>query len=71
MALASVLMDRKVIGGVKNWVYAIALISHVNENNFNEIILFDVRLFEVKKETYQIKIYNNSHPYYDSICEDT
>ena len=35
MALASVLMVVKVIGGVKNGVYDISLISHVNANESN------------------------------------
>ena len=71
MALASVLVVGKVIGGLKKGVNDIALISHVYVNYFNKMILFDVTRFAVRQKTYLIKIYNNSHPSYDSIWEDT
>ena len=45
MELASVLMVVKVIVRVKNRVYDISLLSHVNVNEFNETRLFDVRRF--------------------------
>ena len=70
MALSSVLLVGKVIGRVKKGVYDIALISHVHDDEFNEIILFDVRIFSFKKETYLSIIYNNSNPCPGSIWED-
>ena len=59
----------KVIGRVKMGVYDISLISHVNDEYFNEMSLFDVRWFAVEKKTYLRKIYNSSHPCPDSIRE--
>ena len=58
------------IGRVKKGVFDIALLSHFNENKFNGMIPFDVRIFAVAKETYIRKIYNSSHHCPDSICED-
>ena len=49
MALASVLLVGKVIVRFKKGVYDIALLSHVNDDEFNEISLFDVRRFSVEK----------------------
>ena len=71
MTLASMLLVGKVIGRVKKGVYDIALLSHVNDDEVNEMSLFDVRIFAVKKETYLITIYNNSHPCTDSIKSDS
>ena len=56
------LLVGKVIGRVKRGVFDISLISHVNDDNFNEMSLSDTRRFEVDKETYLITIYNSSHP---------
>ena len=70
MVLASVLLVVNIIGRVKNWVYDIDLISHVNDDEFNEMSLFDVRRFSVEKEIYLSKIYSSSHPCPDSIWED-
>ena len=67
MELASLLLVGKVIGGVKKGVYDIALISHVNDNDFNEMSLFDVRIFLVEKETCRSTIYKGSPPFPDSI----
>ena len=49
VALEIVLLVGKVIGRVKKRVYDIALLSHVNDENFNEMSLFDVRRFSVEK----------------------
>ena len=49
VALEIVLLVGKVIGRVKKRVYDIALLSHVNDENFNEKSLFDVRRFSVEK----------------------
>ena len=70
MALASVLLVGKVIGRVKKVVYDISLLSHVNDDEFNNMSLSDVRIFSVKKETYLSTIYNDSRPCPDSIQED-
>ena len=67
MVLASVLLVVNIIGRVKNWVYDIDLISHVNDDEFNEMSLFDVSIFAVDKGTYLSTIYNISHPCPDSI----
>ena len=56
MELSSVLLVGKVIGGFKTGVCDIALISHVNNNEFNEMSLFDVSRFAFEKETYLITI---------------
>ena len=50
------LLVGKVIGRVKEGVHDIALISHVNGNDFNKRSLFDVRIFVVDKETDRSKI---------------
>ena len=50
--LAIVLLVGKVIGRVKKGVYDISLISQVNDYEFNDMSLFCVRRFAVKKETY-------------------
>ena len=71
MTLASVLLVRKVIGRVKKGVYDIALLSHVNDDEFNEISMFDVRRLAVEKEAYTRTICNISHPCPDSIREYT
>ena len=71
IALAIVLLVGKVIGIVKKGVYDISLLSHVNEDEFNEMSLFDVMIFAVNKETYISTIYNNSRPCPDSIREET
>ena len=52
MELESVLLVGKVIGRVKKGVYYISLLSHVNVDDFNEMILFDVRIFAVEKKNY-------------------
>ena len=65
-----VLLVGKIIVRVKKGVYDIALLSHVNDNKFNNMSLFDVRRFSANKETYLIKIHNNSHPYPDITRED-
>ena len=70
MVLAIVLLVGKVIGRVKKGLYDIVLISHVNDDEFNKMILFDVRRFLVEKENYLITIYNISHTCHDSIPED-
>ena len=70
MSLTSVLLVGKVIGRVKKGVYDIVMFSHVNDDEFNGMSLFDVRRFAVEKETYLSKIYNISHPCPDSIRED-
>ena len=69
MALENVLLVVKFIGRVKNGFYDIALISHVNDYEFNQMILFDVRRFTVEKGNYIITIYNISHPCPNSIWE--
>ena len=70
MALASVLLVGKVIGRVKKVVYDISLLSLVNDDEFNNMSLSDVRIFSVKKETYLSTIYNNIHTCSDSILKD-
>ena len=67
MAEKSVLLVGKVIGRVKNGVFDVVLISHVTNNDFNKIILFDARRFAVEKENFLSKIYDISHPRPDSI----
>ena len=67
MALASVLMVIKVIGRVKNREYDTYLLSNVNDDELNEMGMFDVGIFAVEKETYLSTIYNISHPCPDSI----
>ena len=67
MALKIVLLVGKVIDRVKNGVYDISLFSHVNVNEFNNMILFGVRRFEVNKETYISTICNTSHSCPESI----
>ena len=62
MAEDSMLLAGKVIGRVKKGVFDVALISHVTENEFNEMSLFDARNFSVEKETFLRKIYDSSHP---------
>ena len=49
-----VLLVGKIIVRVKKGVYDIALLSHVNDNKFNNMSLFDVRRFSANKETYLI-----------------
>ena len=71
VALASVLLVGKFIGRVKNGVYGIALLSHVNDDEFNKTSLFYERRFAVEKETYLSTIYNIIHPCLDSIWEDS
>ena len=66
----SVLLVGKVIGRVKKGVFGVALLSHVTDNKFNKMILFDVRGFIVEKETNLRKIYDSSHPRPDIIQED-
>ena len=63
------LLVRKVIGRVKKGVHDIALLSHVNVNEFNKMSLFDVKRFAGEKETYIRTIYNISHTCIDSIRE--
>ena len=46
----SVLLVGKVIGRVEKGVFGVSLHSHVTDNNFNEMILFGVMGFSVKKE---------------------
>ena len=70
MAEDSMLLAGKVIGRVKKGVFDVALISHVTENEFNEMSLFDVRNFSVEKETFLRKIYDSSHPRPGIIQED-
>ena len=67
MELESVLLVGKVIVRVKKGVYDIALLSHVNDKDFNKISLFGAKIFAGEKETYLITIYNSSHPFHDSI----
>ena len=67
MVLTKVLLVGKVIGRVKKGVYDIALLLNVNDYEFNEMILIDVRRFSVYKETYLSTIYNSCHTFTDSI----
>ena len=55
------LLVGKFIGRFKKGVFDIALLSRVNDNDFNKMSLFYVRIFSVQKETYLIKICNSSH----------
>ena len=71
MELESVFVVGKVIGRVKEGVYDISLLSHVNTKEFNKMSLFDVRRFAVEKETYLITIYKSIHPCTDIIREYT
>ena len=66
----SVLLVGKVIGRVKNGVFDLALISHVTDDEFNEMSLFDVWRVVVDKETFLRTIYDNSHPNTHSIQEN-
>ena len=63
------LLFGKVIFKVKNGVFDISLLSHANEAYFNKMILYDVSIFSVEKETYLSTIYNISHPCPDSMQE--
>ena len=69
MAEDIVLLVGKVIGRLKKVVFDVALLSHATEDEFNKMILFDVKIFWKKKVTFQKKIYNSSHPCTDSIQE--
>ena len=71
MTLASMLLFGKGIGRVKKGVYDISLLLHVDADEFDERSLFDLRRFEVEKETNLSTIYNNSHPCTDSIKADS
>ena len=51
-------------------MYGIALLSHVNGDEFNEMGLFDMKRFSDEKETYLSIIYTISHSCPDSIRED-
>ena len=51
MAEDSMLLYGKVIGRIKKGVFDIAPISYVTDDEFNEMILFDVRRFAVEKKT--------------------
>ena len=64
------LLVEKVIGRVKKGVYDIALLSHVNDEYFNEMSLSDVKRFAVDKETHISTMYNSSPPCPDSIRWD-
>ena len=70
MAFASMLVVRKVIVRVKKGMYDIYLLSHINDNDFKEMSLFDVRRSSVRKETYLSTIYNISHLCPDNIRGD-
>ena len=70
MSEGSVLLVGKVIVRVKKGVFDVALISHVTENELNNMSLFDVRIFAFDKENVLIKIYDNSHPCPDTIKEE-
>ena len=52
MTLARVLLVRNVFFRVKNGVYDIGLLPHVNVDEFKKMSMFDVRIFVVDKETY-------------------
>ena len=65
------LLVGKVIGRFKKRVYYIALLSHVNNDEFKKMRLFGVRRFSVEKETYLITIYNSSRPCHDIIQGDS
>ena len=69
MAEDSVLLVGKVIGRVKTEVFYVYLFSHVTDNEFNEMSLFDVRIFSVDKETFLWTIYDSINPCSDSIQE--
>ena len=51
----SMLLVGKGIGGFKKEVFDVSLLSHVTDNEFNDMILFDVRIFSVEKENFLIK----------------
>ena len=63
------LLVGKVIGRVEKGVFGVSLHSHVTDNNFNEMILFGVMGFSVKKEYFLRYICDISHPNPDSIQE--
>ena len=67
----SMLLVGKGIGGFKKEVFDVSLLLHVTDNEFNDMILFDVRIFSVEKENFLSTISNISHPHLDSIQEDT
>ena len=46
----SVLLVVKVIGRVKKGGFVVALLSHVPDNQFNKMSLFDVRIFSFQKK---------------------
>ena len=46
------LLVGNIIFGVKKGVFDISLLSHVNDDEFNKMSLFDVRIFAVEKEAY-------------------
>ena len=52
MAENSMLLFGKVIDRVKKGLFDVALLSHVTDYEFNEMILFDVRIFSVEKENF-------------------
>ena len=46
----SVLLVVKVIGRFKKGGFVVALLSHVPDNQFNKMSLFDVRIFSFQKK---------------------
>ena len=61
------LLVGKVIDRVKKGVFDVFLITHVTDNEFNEMILFDVMRFSGEKENFIITICDRSYPHPDSI----
>ena len=56
------LLFGKVIDMFKKRFFDVALISHVTDNEFNVMILFDVMIFADEKEHFLIKIYDSINP---------
>ena len=46
----------------KKRLFYVALISHVTDNEFNVMILFDVMIFADETENFLIKIYDSINP---------
>ena len=56
MAEDIVLMVGKVIGIFKKGVFDVALLSHITDDEFNKMILFDLIIFAVEKQIVLITI---------------